>query len=182
MLSPFKVVRRLAVLVMLSIFLIGGVLSTADAEARSIKHRSWTGYTVCYSKKWKRAHPHRHRCHRKHSRQWKVRTKAVRYALRQRGKPYVWGATGPWGFDCSGLIYAAYRHAGKYIPRTTYGQLAGLSYHGGRLRKGDLLFMHRGHVAMYIGHGRVVVARHTGTRITTQPSYMHNNMRRSPRF
>jgi|SRR5450755_1418689 cell wall-associated NlpC family hydrolase len=77
---------------------------------------------------------------------------AWRYALRQRGKPYIWGGTGPYGFDCSGLVYAAYRSRGVWLPRTTYGMLG--SWHLVRIRKsqarrGDLAFFGSGHVELY---------------------------------
>lgn len=171
--------RLIVVFISLAAFLV----SAAGAEARTVKHRSWKGYTVCYSHKVKKkGHRRAHRCFRHRSHQYKVRKAAVRYALAQRGKPYIWGGTGPRGYDCSGLIYAAYRHAGKYVPRTTYAMLGGLRYHGGKLRLGDMMFRHRGHVVMYIGHGRVVAARYSGTRITTQPARYHRGFIRSPRF
>ena len=52
--------------------------------------------------------------------------RAVAFALRQRGKPYRWGAEGPLAFDCSGLTWAAWRAAGVTIPRTAADQLATL--------------------------------------------------------
>ena len=52
-----------------------------------------------------------------------MRSLVWRYALRQKGKPYIYGDDGPAGFDCSGLVYAAYRAAGIALPRTTYGML-----------------------------------------------------------
>src|SRR5215468_5967502 len=51
------------------------------------------------------------------------RLRAYRWAARQAGHPYVYGGTGP-GFDCSGLVMMAYRHAGVHLPRTTGGMLA----------------------------------------------------------
>lgn len=42
------------------------------------------------------------------------------WAETQAGKPYIWGATGPYGYDCSGLVVAAARHYGLVLPRTTY--------------------------------------------------------------
>ena len=50
---------------------------------------------------------------------------AVAYALEQLGKPYIWGGTGPAGFDCSGLVMMAYRAAGIDLPRTTFQQVYG---------------------------------------------------------
>ena len=89
--------------------------------------------------------------------------RAVAFALRQRGKPYRWGAEGPHAFDCSGLTWAAWRAAGVAIPRTAAGQLAGLPRATGRLQSGDLLIYassgpSRRHVAMVIGRGRMVEA------------------------
>lgn len=158
---------RLLVLLMAAIVLLSAGLSklVPDASASTIKHRSWKGYTSCHGHKWKKAHPHRKRCHRVKSRELRKREGAIRYARTKLGNWYQWGGTGPYGFDCSGIIYAAYRHVGVHIPRTTYAQLGGLRYHGGRKRKGDLVFPHRGHVGMYIGHGRVLEAAHTGTRL-----------------
>jgi hypothetical protein len=89
--------------------------------------------------------------------------RAVTFALRQRGKPYRWGAQGPHAYDCSGLTWAAWRAAGVTIPRTAADQLADLSRVRGRLQPGDLLIYRtdgpsRRHVAMVVGHGRMVEA------------------------
>jgi cell wall-associated NlpC family hydrolase len=89
--------------------------------------------------------------------------RAVAFALRQRGKPYRWGAEGPGAFDCSGLTWAAWRAAGVAIPRTAAGQLAGLPRARSPLRPGDLLIYpsrgpSRRHVAMVVGRGRMVEA------------------------
>jgi cell wall-associated NlpC family hydrolase len=91
----------------------------------------------------------------------------VAFALRQRGKPYRWGAQGPRAFDCSGLTWAAWRAAGVTIPRTAAGQLAGLPRVRGRLRPGDLVIYRsdgptRRHVAIVVGSGRMVEARGRG--------------------
>jgi cell wall-associated NlpC family hydrolase len=89
--------------------------------------------------------------------------RAVAFALRQRGKPYRWGAEGPRAFDCSGLTWAAWQAAGVAIPRTAAGQLAGLPHVRGRLQPGDLLIYpsrgpSRRHVALVVGRGRMVEA------------------------
>jgi peptidoglycan DL-endopeptidase CwlO len=95
-----------------------------------------------------------------------LRRMAWRWALRQRGKPYVWGATGPYGFDCSGLVYAAYRAAGLRLPRTTYEMLD--SWHlvpipKWRARRGDLAFFGSGHVELYDWGPWTYGAADTGT-------------------
>jgi NlpC/P60 family len=96
--------------------------------------------------------------------------RAVAFALRQRGKPYRWGAEGPDAFDCSGLTWAAWRAAGVRIPRTAAGQLAGLPRARGRLQPGDLLiYASRGpsrrHVAMVVSPGRMVEAPGRGVPV-----------------
>lgn len=85
---------------------------------------------------------------------------AVDFALAQLGKPYRYGATGPDGYDCSGLMMAAYAAAGVSIPRTSQAQMAGLtSVSLSSLQPGDLVFFYGGsHVGMYIGNGQVVHA------------------------
>jgi cell wall-associated NlpC family hydrolase len=97
--------------------------------------------------------------------------RAVAFAIRQRGKPYRWGAEGPGAFDCSGLTWAAWRAAGVTIPRTAAAQLVGLRKVRGRLQPGDLVIYRttgpsRRHVAMVIGHGRMVEARNRATGVT----------------
>jgi cell wall-associated NlpC family hydrolase len=96
--------------------------------------------------------------------------RAVAFALRQRGKPYQWGAEGPYAFDCSGLTWAAWRAAGVTIPRTAADQLAGLPRASGRLQPGDLLIYpsrgpSRRHVAMVVGRGRMVEALGRGVPV-----------------
>ncbi len=91
---------------------------------------------------------------------------AVRAALGKLGRPYVWGATGPDRFDCSGLVQWAYAHAGVPLRRTTYEQiLDGMPVAQSRVRAGDLVFPHAGHVQMAIGGGLVVEAPHAGATV-----------------
>ncbi|MFH8978026.1 NlpC/P60 family protein [Streptomyces sp. NPDC017890] len=91
------------------------------------------------------------------------------YARGQLGKPYVWGGTGPRGFDCSGLVMRAWEAAGMKLPRTTYQQIhAGSATTRERLVPGDLVLSHGGgHVALYIGNGQVIHAPTTGSTVTT---------------
>ncbi|MEV7391828.1 NlpC/P60 family protein [Streptomyces sp. NPDC091215] len=98
--------------------------------------------------------------------------RAVRYAVRQLGKPYEWGAAGPKTYDCSGLTSQAWGHAGTPIPRTSQEQWAGLPHVPlNRLRPGDLVvyFPEATHVALYLGGGRVVQAPRPGAKIKVSP-------------
>jgi cell wall-associated NlpC family hydrolase len=96
---------------------------------------------------------------------------AVAFARAQVGKPYVWGATGPGAFDCSGLMQASWAAAGVALPRTTYGQIdAGQRVPLDQLQPGDLVFYYGGnHVGMYVGDGEVVHAPHPGAVVTYAP-------------
>jgi NlpC/P60 family len=91
---------------------------------------------------------------------------------RARSWASLWGATGPRSYDCSGLIQAAYGSIGRRIPRTTFGQLARLRTPG-RIERGDLVFGIPGHVAMYIGHGRVIHAPAPGRRVQIAAAGWH---------
>lgn len=92
--------------------------------------------------------------------------KAVRAALSRLGRPYVWGATGPDRFDCSGLVQWAYAQAGMRLDRTTYDQINdGFPVPRSRVRPGDLVFPHAGHVQMAIGDNLVVEAPYSGATV-----------------
>ncbi|MEU9774983.1 NlpC/P60 family protein [Streptomyces sp. NPDC047968] len=94
--------------------------------------------------------------------------RAVAYAYGALGKPYVWGATGPGAYDCSGLTQAAWRSAGVALPRTTYTQIeAGRRVARSQLAPGDLVFFYPGitHVGLYIGDGRMIHAPRPGSPV-----------------
>jgi cell wall-associated NlpC family hydrolase len=93
--------------------------------------------------------------------------KAVAFAYAQLGKPYVWGATGPDSYDCSGLVQAAWAAAGVAIPRDTYSQVAALpAVPLSDLQLGDLVFFDGdGHVAMYVGGGMLIDAPQPGLNV-----------------
>ncbi|WBB63653.1 NlpC/P60 family protein [Streptomyces sp. WMMC500] len=87
------------------------------------------------------------------------------FAEAQLGKPYVWGATGPDSFDCSGLTQAAWREAGISLPRTTYDQVnAGTQVAKADLQPGDLVFFYDdvSHVGIYVGNGQMIHASKPG--------------------
>ncbi|MFC5381274.1 NlpC/P60 family protein [Aquipuribacter nitratireducens] len=95
---------------------------------------------------------------------------AIRAAGTKLGATYVWGATGPSTFDCSGLTMWSYRQAGVNIPRTSRQQYAGLrKVPVSQMVPGDLLFYASGsapgsihHVSMYLGDGLMITAPRTG--------------------
>ena len=96
------------------------------------------------------------RAHRRMVRRQKTRH-AFRIGLRQIGDPYVYGATGPGSFDCSGLTSYSYHRAGFRLPRTSSAQSGAVRHiPRSRLRLGDLVFFTSGghvyHVGMYAGH------------------------------
>ncbi len=97
--------------------------------------------------------------------------KAVAFAYAQLGKPYVWGATGPGSYDCSGLVQAAWSSAGVSIPRVTYDQWAALPHiAASSLQPGDLLYYNgEGHVSMYVGNGYIIDAPRTGLDVQKIP-------------
>lgn len=98
--------------------------------------------------------------------------RAVAFAHGAIGKPYVWGATGPGSFDCSGLTQAAWRAAGVSLPRTTYTQInAGRRVSRDQLAPGDLVFFYSGvtHVGMYIGNGQMIHAPRPGSTVRVAP-------------
>ena len=83
--------------------------------------------------------------------------------------PYRWGGISRrTGFDCSGLVYAAYRSIGRTIPHSTWGQMTlGMPVRFGRLRPGDLVFTNGGgHVELVVSKHAVVSAPHTGARVS----------------
>jgi len=90
---------------------------------------------------------------------------AVDTALAQRGKPYVWAASGPGSFDCSGLMLYAYGAAGIGLPHSSLMQSRmGVAVPRSQLQPGDLVFYYRpvSHVGMYIGNGMIVNAPTAG--------------------
>jgi cell wall-associated NlpC family hydrolase len=97
--------------------------------------------------------------------------KAVAFAYAQLGKPYQWGATGPYSYDCSGLVQAAWAAAGVAIPRDTYEQWAALPHIAtSAIQPGDLLYYDGvGHVAMYVGDGYIIDAPQTGMDVEKIP-------------
>jgi len=94
------------------------------------------------------------------------RLRAYAWAARQAGHPYAWGGTGP-GFDCSGLVMMAYRHAGIHLPRTTTEMLASpLLVRVTHPRMGDLAFYGSGHVELFRRWGYTFGAHDPGSLVS----------------
>ncbi|MFF3252410.1 NlpC/P60 family protein [Actinacidiphila glaucinigra] len=98
--------------------------------------------------------------------------RAVSFAYDSLGLPYVWGATGPSAYDCSGFTQAAWRSGGVSLPRTTYTQInAGTRVSRSQLEPGDLVFFYSGisHVGLYVGNGMMIHAPRTGDVVKLAP-------------
>ncbi|MGW7663469.1 NlpC/P60 family protein [Streptomyces sp. NPDC054756] len=97
---------------------------------------------------------------------------AVAAAQSALGRPYVWGANGPSGFDCSGLIQWSYAQAGVALPRTSQGQrYAGRQVPLSEARPGDIVTYRSdaSHVGMYMGNGQVIHAPYPGAPVRYDP-------------
>jgi cell wall-associated NlpC family hydrolase len=92
---------------------------------------------------------------------------AVAYAYSKIGDAYVWGATGPSTFDCSGLTMSAWAAAGVSIARISYDQISTLpSVPLDALQPGDILgFAANSHVGIYVGHNELIDAPHSGADV-----------------
>jgi peptidoglycan DL-endopeptidase CwlO len=98
--------------------------------------------------------------------------RAVQFALAQVGKPYVFAASGPDAYDCSGLTMAAWAHGGVSLPHSAADQY-NYGHHISRdqLQPGDLVFFYQpiGHVTIYIGDGMMVSAPTEGQDVSVVP-------------
>ncbi|MHB8319326.1 MAG: C40 family peptidase [Acidimicrobiales bacterium] len=97
---------------------------------------------------------------------------AIGFAASKIGVPYLWGGTGTGGYDCSGLVQAAYAAAGVSLPRVAQDQFdAGPAVaSGSTVAPGDLLFFGAStsivdHVGIYIGSGEMIDAPYTGVDV-----------------
>lgn len=96
-----------------------------------------------------------------------IPAEAVALARSRIGDPYEWGEEGPTRFDCSGLVWWAYWHAGLHWTRTTADVeiTRGISVPRSGLLPGDLVQPILGHIQIYSGKGRVIEAPHTGADV-----------------
>jgi cell wall-associated NlpC family hydrolase len=97
---------------------------------------------------------------------------AVQFAYQQLGKPYVYGASGPDSYDCSGLTMRSWEAAGVALPHNAAAQQSDIpSIPISDLEPGDLVFYGDPayHVAIYIGSGKIIQAPHSGTVVQITP-------------
>ena len=147
--------RRLA-LIILVVLALCGAAATASSYARAAAHK----------------HRKTHAAQSRAARLTRLTRRLVSYARQQLGTTYRIGGTSPaYGFDCSGLVYAAYRSVGITVPRTSWEQLrAGRRVSWGGLRAGDLLFTNGGgHVVLVVSRRLAISAPHSGARVRIVP-------------
>ncbi|MGH8868064.1 MAG: C40 family peptidase, partial [Actinomycetes bacterium] len=97
---------------------------------------------------------------------------AVDFAYAQLGDAYVWGATGPDAWDCSGLTMGAWGAAGVSLPHSSSMQYsAGRPVSRSELQPGDLVFYYSpiSHVAIYVGNGQIIHAANSSEPVKTDP-------------
>ena len=141
-----------AIVVVVAVAIPVGVLATGSSEAAAaavVKKRAHAKRMVR-----KRARPSAPT----------IGERAAKYALHAVGVPYRWGGTSMSGFDCSGLVYWAYRRLGVSVPHNSYALWSsGRRVARSRLEPGDVLvFSGLGHVGLYIGRGKMVHAPQSG--------------------
>ncbi|MBL7492783.1 C40 family peptidase [Frankia sp. AgB1.9] len=105
-----------------------------------------------------------------------IGARAVYLASLQKGKPYVWGATGPYAFDCSGFSQYIFKQLGRYLPRTAQQQFnATLRVPQSAKQPGDLIFFGTPnniyHMGIYAGNGYMWAAPQTGDVVKLEPIY-----------
>jgi cell wall-associated NlpC family hydrolase len=94
--------------------------------------------------------------------------KVASFACKQAGKPYVWAAAGPGSYDCSGLVLAAWKQVGVYLPHQSRSQRASVPYVSrANLRIGDLVFYYNPihHVGIYVGDNKIMHAPSAGDHV-----------------
>lgn len=105
--------------------------------------------------------------------------KVIAYALAQQGKPYRWAQAGPSGFDCSGLVLAAYKQIGIKLPHYTGTMIGyGKKIPRSAMQRGDIVFPTSGHVAIYLGNNMMVAASSGQGKVVVQKVYSFYAARR----
>lgn len=170
--------RPVAGLLVLAALVLGCLVAAPAVSAHAATSRAGHHHALRHHHRHAARH-HRHaRHHHTHGRVGRV-LHAMGIAASEKGKPYVYGAAGPRAFDCSGLTFYAFHHAGfRGLPRTAAAQ-SHFAHHirRARMHRGDLIFFTGGggvyHVGLYAGmeHGRRMVlhAPFPGQRVHVQP-------------
>lgn len=143
-----------------------GAQAATDAAATTtaVTTTAATPRLSAHERKLRREHRREVRQHRRVVARNHLIARALTVATRQQGDPYVYGASGPNAFDCSGLMLFSFRAAGLHLPRTAAAQ-SGAVRHISRaaMRPGDLVFFTSGshvyHVGMFDGwsHGQRII-------------------------
>lgn len=110
------------------------------------------------------------------------RQAVIDFAMQQLGEPYVFGASGPDSWDCSGLTQKAYRSVGIKLPHHAASQgKMGTAVSEANAQPGDLVFWGpiSGHTAIYLGNGKVIHAPHTGDVVKVANIWGRNRRFRS---
>lgn len=104
---------------------------------------------------------------------------AIGFALAQVGKRYVFGASGPNSFDCSGLVMRAFERIGINLPHYTGTMLGyGRRVNQSEMIRGDIVFPSSSHVGIYLGNGEYVAASNPRTGIKVSKLYSFYAARR----
>jgi cell wall-associated NlpC family hydrolase len=102
-------------------------------------------------------------------------SKAVAIAFRYEGTPYVWGGSGPRGFDCSGFTRYVYKQLGKDLGRTVADQRGDVKFvPRSKAKAGDLVFFGTGHIGIYLGGNMMIDSPRSGKRIQARKIYSSN--------
>ena len=145
-------------------------LNSVNSQIRAILQAVQNAQNAAYLANWHRQHPDSHFPVPPPNSKANI---AIRAAESFIGVPYVWGGASHSGVDCSGLIMLAYAAAGIFFPHYSGAQYADtVRVPLWAIRPGDLLFYGwhgNQHVAMYVGHGAMIEAEMTGTRVHITP-------------
>jgi cell wall-associated NlpC family hydrolase len=108
----------------------------------------------------------------------KART-VINYALAQKGKQYCWAGSGPYCFDCSGLVMVSFARIGIRLPHQSGWMLRyGTRISRSQLRPGDIVWPQWGHVAIYLGSNRIVHAANSRQDVIVSSLYGFYTARR----
>ena len=155
-----------AIAVLCAVAVLAALPARGASETTAAKHPRTKVHRAKHKPKHKPKRKRHHRKRRIH--RVTLGERAVKIALEAVGVPYRWGGTSPaGGFDCSGLVRWAYGRVGVSLPHSSYALYGqGRGVRRSRMKPGDIVFFSGlGHVGLYVGHGRMVHAPHSGSRV-----------------